>query len=357
VIPADVAAEVARRLAAGEPDPTTFGPSPAGDGGDLTTVIPVGALAAAPGAPGPAGAQGPAAPPGSQGSGAPAPRARGGLNVVGLVMALVGLVLALVGVFLLPWGQGGGDPGYLDLRDTVDTFGPPIGALPTSLMLSGGLFAVVAGGVVALARAIGSRALSVVALVVVILSFLGLSALGVLAVDVDAADIPGLSDDTASSTVPTDQLPGSPVTDPATGAPPTVPGGAPVTDPITGAAPTVPDQGQGSEDLADEAAAIAEDQVEDAERNLIGGAIVAFATMFLATVLVGVGLVRRPNGQALMAFAGLALVAGWVIVGTMRLGGTDGIGDLGKGPWVLAVGCVLFALSTLVPRLGGRTAG
>ncbi len=356
VIPADVAAAVARSAAVTGPipgdrisaDSSSLGPMPSTDGGDQTTVIPVMGLDAV------AAAVAQGAPPTGQRSQGPAPvpRPRGGLNVIGLVLALLGLLLGLVSVLLLPWGGGGGTPGYLDVRTSVDELGPPIGAIPTSLMLSGGLFAVVAAGLVALARAVGKRGLAIVALVGVAIAFLGLSALGVLAVDVRSEDIPGLPQ--VAPTVPENQEPGSPATDPATGAPPTVPGGAAVTDPLTGAPPTVPDQGQSAEDQADSVAADVEDFVEDAERNLIGGAIVAFAAMFLATVLVGVGLVRSPDGNALMAFAGLALTTAWVIVGTVQLGGPDGIGDLGIGPWVLAAGSVLMALSTLVPRTGGR---
>jgi hypothetical protein len=251
-------------------------------------------------------------------------------RVIAVLGALAGIGLCVAGLLLLPWATGGGtDASYLDVRKAVDTFGASDGAATTAFVLTGALFAVGVGGVVALARVIGAAPVRAVAAVVAVLGAAGLAVLGFAVIDVEGGTAPASE---------------AGIVDPDAGSPVTLPDGTPVTDPTTGSPVTVPeggiDPGTVSEEaLVDVFEAEAEDRMTDAA--IVGAALLAGAGLLL---LVGLGL-RGTAGHVVTA-VGLLVVAGWAVVALLGL--RDG-GDVGSGPSVLVAGTVVLALSAAVP--------
>lgn len=252
-------------------------------------------------------------------------------RLIAVVGALIGIGLAVAGLLLLPWATGGGgtDASYLDVRDAVDTFGSGDSAATTAFVLTGALFAVGVGGVVALARAIGAAPVRAIAAVVALLGAAGLAVLGYAAIDVEGARA---------------TAPGTEVIDPDAGSPVTLPDGTPVTDPATGSPVTVPEGGIDPGQVSEEA--VADVFTARAEDHLTSAAIVGAVLLVLAGLLALVGLGLRGTAGHVVTAAGLLVVAGWAIVALL---GLRDAGDVGSGPTVLVAGTVVLALSAAVP--------
>ncbi|HEX7133128.1 MAG TPA: hypothetical protein VF228_11160, partial [Iamia sp.] len=268
---------------------------------------------------------------------APSPAApSAGLSVLGLVAAIVGIAVGVAGLLALPWATGPGpDLSYLDLRDLVDASGPDIAAVANAFVLTGALFAVGAGGVVALARAIGATPLRVVAGIVVVLGVAGLAVLGFASIDVDQP-LTGATDTVGVG--------------PDAGAPVTLPDGTPVTDPSTGDPVTVSEGDAGAGALTDEQlAGVAVVQGED---RLTDAAVVGAGALVATGLLLLVGLVLRGTAGRIVAAVGLLALAGWAGATVVTLRDQAGLGDLanvGLGPYALVASAVVLAVSAALP--------
>jgi len=263
----------------------------------------------------------------------PAPGAarRERLSVLGLGAALLGLAVGLAALLVLTWGSIG-DVSYLDLREAFDEVGPDVGAVTLAFVLTGAAFAVVVGGLAALARAVGRRPLRVAAAVVVVLGAAGFAVLGFLAIDVV-----GVASGEAQATD----------VGPEAGATVTLPDGSPVTEPTTGAEVTVPEEGAGAAALTDEQLAGASQA--RAEDRLTSAATVGAAILVVAALLLVAGLLLPGLAGHAATAVGLVVVAGWAAAAVLSLGDEAGVGDLGIGAYAIVASAVLLAVGAALP--------
>ncbi|QYG93751.1 DUF2510 domain-containing protein [Iamia sp. SCSIO 61187] len=257
------------------------------------------------GGPAAAGSWSPSPPPGSDGGawgGAPpAPKRKrvDKVSIIGLLLAVLGIGVGVAALFALPWLDiGGNELDFADARRDVDDSGV-FGAVASGLMINIAYFIVAVGGVVALAKALGSRAMGTIGLVLAVVGLVALIAVGVAAIPVEQAD-------------------------------PTFIGG--------------------------DAATMLESEAED---RLTGTAVFTGVVMFVSTVLAGVGLLLHGIGGRILAFLGLGLLVLFALGGIVvlrnnvedLLGGFASV-DLALGAWAIVASAVLLALGAAVP--GGR---
>lgn len=256
-------------------------------------------------------------------------------SALGLIGSGLGVGLGLVALVGLPWISGGDgveDASYLELRDAVTAAGPDLGAIANGFIVSGAVFVVVVGGLVALARALGLAAVRVVATVAVLGGLAALSVMGFLAMDIDEGSIGAGADDS----VPVPAPPGSPVTtptgdtiiDPATGAPVTTPGGGQTTPP------------EGQEVVVDPSAA---------EDRLAAAAVLGTAVMGVAAALCVIGLLLEHAAGHLVAALGLLVGLAWAAGAVGVLSTEDDLGDLGLGPYGVVASALLLVVSAAIP--------
>ncbi|QYG93848.1 DUF2510 domain-containing protein [Iamia sp. SCSIO 61187] len=258
------------------------------------------------------------------------------LSVLGLIGSLVGIGLGLVALLGLPWLSGGAgvdDASYLDLREAVTRAGPDIGAIANGFIVSGAIFVVAVGGIIAVGRSLGLAAARVLATVAVLGGLAALSVTGFLAMDLD---------DGASGAAGTED----PVPAPA-GSPVTTPTGDTIIDPATGAPVTTPDVGQGETTPA-EGQEVAVDP-SAAEDRLAAAAVLATAVMGVAAALGVIGLLLRHATGHLVAGVGLLVGFVWAVGAVGVLSTEDDVGDLGLGPYGVVASALLLAVSAAVP--------
>lgn len=237
----------------------------------------------------------------ANGPGGAAPPARkkvDKISVAGLVLALVGIGIGLASLFALPWlDVGGTEIDFFDARQGVDDTGL-FGAAAGGLMINIAYFIVAVGGVVAVAKAFGSRKAGIVGLVLAVVGLAALIAIGVAAIPIEGSDAVGGND----------------------------------------------------------FATVLQSEGED---RLTETAVFTGVVMFISTVLAGVGLLLHGIAGRIPAFLGLALVALFACGGifVLRENYTDlafglATADLGLGAWAIVASAIVLAISTAIP--GGR---
>lgn len=259
----------------------------------------------APAAAGGAGAWSSSPPPGAGGPGGswggapPAKRKRvDKVSIVGLLLALLGIGVGVAALFALPWLDVGADEvDFADARRGVDDTGI-FGAVAGGLMINIAYFIVAVGGVVALAKALGSRTIGIVGVVLAVVGLVALIAVGVAAIPVETGD----------------------------------------------------------EALGGDFATALQSEGED---RLTQTAVFTGVVMFISTVLAVVGLLLHGIAGRILAFLGLALVALFAVGGifVLRENYTDlafglASADLALGSWAIVASAVLLAIGAAVP--GGR---
>ena len=133
------------------------------------------------------GASGPG---GSWGGAPPAPKRKkvDKVSIGGLVLAVLGIGVGLASLFALPWlDVAGSDIDFSDAREAVDDSGV-FGAVASGLMINIAYFIVAVGGVVAVAKALGSRAIGLVGLGLAVVGLIALIVVGVAAIPVEGGD-------------------------------------------------------------------------------------------------------------------------------------------------------------------------
>jgi hypothetical protein len=254
-------------------------------------------------------------------------------SVIGLALAALGVLVGLGALFVLAWADGpGSEISYLDLREVVDASGPDIGSLLSAYVLTGALFALGIGGVVALARAIGAGPVRALGAAVVVLGVGGLAVLGFIAIDTERPP-PGPA---ATAGVGAD-----------VGAPVTLPDGTPVTDPTSGDPVTVREEDAGTSGLSDED--IADALLVMGEDRLTDAAAVGAGLMVVSGLLMLVGLFLRGTAGHVVTALGLLVAAGWSAVAVWTLRDQTELGDVGLGAYAVVASAVLLAVSAAVP--------